>query len=139
MTNCWSQIKVVPAGHLGERYPKGRKGRNKPWEFFHRIEDTMNYAVRAFVFKWTGGNQEVLETTLDDQSIIEQFIYRAVDHETNRKIAEQFGKIITQVKVFPTENQGWMILDKHTKRVLHRDIKNKSEVAELCQKHGYFA
>lgn len=99
----------------------------------------MNYAVRAFVFKWTGGNQEVLETTLDDQSIIERFIYRAVDHETNRKIAEQFGKIITQVKVFPTEDQGWMILDKHTKRVLHRDIKNKNEVAELCQKHGYFA
>lgn len=96
-----------------------------------------SYAVRAFVFKWTGGNQEVLETTLDDQSIIERFIYRAVVHETNKEVAELFGKIVTQVKVFPTENQGWMILDRHTKRVLHKGLKNKNEADELCQKHGY--
>lgn len=96
-----------------------------------------SFAVRAFVFKWTGGNQEVLDAALDDQAIIERFIYRAVDHDANKEVAEKFGKIVTQVKVFPTENQGWMILDKHTKRVLHRDIKNKSEVDELCKKYGY--
>lgn len=93
------------------------------------------YAVKAFVFKWLN-LPEVLDFQGGPQQVVEHFIYKGVNHEQNRKLAEQFGIIVTQVKVFPTDS-GWMILDRHTKRPLHRGLKNKQEVDELCRKYNY--
>lgn len=74
-----------------------------------------------------------------DSDLVEEFIFQGVrkNQAKNREIAEMFGVIVTHVKAFPTENAGWMIIDKHTKWMLHKDLKNKNEVDELCKKHGY--
>lgn len=95
------------------------------------------YTVKAFVFKWLN-NPMVLDFSGTSQQVVERFIYQAVDHEANRKVAEKFGTIITQVKVFPTDS-GWMIQDRFTKRPLHKGLKNKQEVDELCRKCNYVA
>jgi 3-methyladenine DNA glycosylase AlkC len=95
-----------------------------------------SYALRAFIFKWTG-NSAVLEFEGGAQASMERFVYHSVNHEINKKIAEKFGQVVTLVKVFPTENQGWIIVDKHTRRLLHRDIANKNDADDLCRKHGY--
>jgi hypothetical protein len=94
-----------------------------------------SYAVKALVYKWLG-KPEVLEFQGSDQELFQEFVYKAVNHETNRKVAEQFGVVVTLVKTFPTDS-GWMILDKHTKRMLHKGLKNENEVNELCRSRNY--
>lgn len=56
--------------------------------------------------------------------------------EENKRVAEQFGTVITKIKTFPTNN-CWIILDKHTKELLHKDLKNENEINELCSKYNY--
>jgi hypothetical protein len=60
-----------------------------------------------------------------------------VDSVTNKQLAELFGIVVTKVKVYPTDNQGWIILDKHTKKLLHKGIKSQLDVELLCKKHNY--
>ena len=55
----------------------------------------------------------------------------------NKTIAELFGVVVTKVKTFPTSDGTWIILDKHTKRMLHKDVKNENEVNLLCSKNNY--
>lgn len=59
-----------------------------------------------------------------------------VDSVTNKQIAELFGTVVTKVKVYPTDNQGWIIIDKHTKKLLYKNIKNKNDVDILCKQHN---
>jgi len=77
------------------------------------------------------------ESDLFFQTIMKQVEGRQAE-EVNKEIASQFGVITTQVKKFPTKDGTWIILDKHTKRLLHKDIKNENEVNILCKKHNYF-
>lgn len=76
------------------------------------------------------------ESDLFLQTIMKQVEGRQAE-EINKEIASQFGVITTQVKKFPTKDGTWIILDKHTKRMLHKDIKNENEVNDLCKKHNY--
>jgi len=92
--------------------------------------------TKAFLYAWLQ-NPEVLDFQGTDQELIEKYIYKSVDHSINRELASRFGAITTQVRWFPTES-GWMIIDKHTKRMLHKGLKNENEVADLCRKHNYF-
>lgn len=56
--------------------------------------------------------------------------------QRNRTVAELFGEVVTKVKAFPTDN-GWIILDRHSKRLLYKDIKNENDVDLLCKQNGY--
>jgi len=104
------------------------------------------YVMPAFVLGWT----KAWNNTVATDSIFSDVpdLFRAtVMHETegreheqfNRTIAQLFGEVVTKVKAFPTteSGKGWIILDKHTKRMLHRDVKNEYDVDALCKKHGY--
>lgn len=55
----------------------------------------------------------------------------------NKSIAELFGAVVTKVKACPTSDGSWIILDKHTKFLLHKNIKNENEVDLLCKKNNY--
>jgi hypothetical protein len=118
----------------GKGQDKQQVGR-KTWSRKMSNLSSSVYAVKALLFKWLG-NPEILDFPGTDQELFQEFVYKAVNHEANRKVAEQFGVIVTQVKAFPTDS-GWMILDKHTKRPLHKGVKNENEVMLLCQKHNY--
>lgn len=93
------------------------------------------FRVKAFVYGWVK-NPEILDFEGDNSSLVEAYIFRGINHDTNREVAEKFGVIVTKVKVFPTDS-GWMILDLHINRPLHRGLKNELEANELCQKHKY--
>lgn len=93
--------------------------------------------VRAFVVGWLKGSPEALEFQGSDSEVVDQLVVKANKREAfNKSIAELFGVVATYVKTFPT-NSGWIILDKQTKRMLHKDLKNQNEVEELCRKYNY--
>ncbi|TXH11314.1 MAG: hypothetical protein E6R04_01610 [Spirochaetes bacterium] len=77
-----------------------------------------------------------IHSEMEMEELISKYVCKQVDHELNRAVAAQFGVIFTHVKVFETD-KGWLVLDSHTKRPLHKGIKNKQEIDELCRKHGY--
>lgn len=60
-----------------------------------------------------------------------------LSRHNNRCIAEKFGTIITKVKMFEVENGSWIILDAHTKKLLAKDIKSKTEAEHICLKNNY--
>ncbi len=72
----------------------------------------------------------------DDEDLFKSFIMLSKQtYERNKSIAELFGVVITKVKCFPTD-KGWMIVDKHTKHVLEKGLK-ESEVDIVCLKQNY--
>lgn len=71
------------------------------------------------------------------QTIIMPLIGGREKEQYNKSIAELFGIVVTKVKTFPTSDGSWIILDKHTKRMLHKGIKNENEVNALCSKNNY--
>jgi hypothetical protein len=79
---------------------------------------------------------ESIHSEMEMEDLINKYVCKKINHELNKSVAEQFGVIFTHVKVFETD-RGWLILDSHTKRPLHKGIKNKQEVDELCRKHSY--
>lgn len=109
------------------------------------------YAMSAFILGWCKNWQDYKGTEL----VLEELIFKnpfncpdlfsfviinltdsRVRRHHNEEIARRFGEIVTQVKAFPTD-RGWIILDKHTKRLLHKEVKNENEVEALCKKNGY--
>lgn len=72
----------------------------------------------------------------NNTDLFKTVVMSQIESKKNKKIAEQFGTVITKIKTFPTNN-GWIILDKHTKELLHKDLKNETEVNELCSKYNY--
>lgn len=95
------------------------------------------FQLKAFLLGWFK-KPEILEFQGTGSELVEEYVVRASkQHLENRKVAELFGVVVTKVKTFPTEKDGWMILDKSTKRLLHKGIKNQNEVDELCRKHNY--
>lgn len=104
-------------------------------------------AVRLIVNQWVvGSNPTRRAMILDDVRttyILPAFLEGwkktedlKVDSVTNKQIAELFGIVVTKVKVYPTDNQGWIIIDKHTKKLLYKNIKNKNDVDMLCKQHN---
>ena len=104
-------------------------------------------AVRLIVNQWVvGSNPTRRAMILDDVRttyILPAFLEGwkktedlKVDSVTNKQIAELFGTVVTKVKVYPTDNQGWIIIDKHTKKLLYKNIKNKNDVDMLCKQHN---
>jgi hypothetical protein len=95
--------------------------------------------LKAFIIGWTKNwsdrNQDsILESQGDD--LFKEFVMlSSKTFQRNKEIAENFGIIITQVKCFPTDS-GWMVIDKHTKHLLAKELK-ESEVEPLCRKMNY--
>jgi len=102
------------------------------------------YILSAFILGWTKTWRDPFTTNDLFDNVNQDLFHALVMHHTegrvqehyNRSIARLFGEIVTKVKTFPTPS-GWIILDKSTKRLLHKDIKNENEVDLLCKKHGY--
>ena len=114
------------------------------------MEPRTTYSLLAFVLGWTrnwpkdawllGSNKVLVNSFYDDpfQSVVVRETQGRVREQFNRSLAELFGEVVTKVKCFPTDGNGsWIILDKSTKRMLHRDIKNENEVNILCRAKGY--
>lgn len=105
------------------------------------MEDCRDHLfMHAFILGWTKHWSPVVTTDnhYDDlfRSTLMTCTEGKVREQYNRKVAELFGEVVTKVKTFPTPN-GWIILDKHTKRLLHKDVKNENEVDLLCKTQGY--
>lgn len=102
------------------------------------MTDLMN-RLKAFIIGWTKSwpdqNQDqILESQGDD--LFKEFVMLSgKTFQRNKEIAENFGVIVTQVKCFPT-GSGWMIIDKYTKHLLVKELK-ESEVEPLCKKMNY--
>jgi hypothetical protein len=105
--------------------------------------DRTAYVMHAFVLGWTKKWSDPIN--IESHDIAESDLFRATvmqalqgkDHEEfNKKLAGLFGEVVTPVKAFPTPS-GWIILDKYTKRLLHKEIKNENEVNTLCKTKGY--
>ncbi len=79
---------------------------------------------------------ESIHSEMEMEDLISKYVCKEVDHELNRVVAEQFGAIFTHVRIIETD-RGWLILDSHTKRPLHKGIKHRQEIDELCRKHSY--
>lgn len=107
--------------------------------------ETSDYILPCFILGWQRHLKIELspELVLNNESIdlFKEQVMNVVEgrthEELNKEIASQFGVIVTKVKKFPTKDGTWIILDKHTKRLLHKDIKNENEVDLLCKKHNY--
>jgi hypothetical protein len=77
-----------------------------------------------------------IHSEMEMEELIGKYVCKEVNHELNRIVAEQFGVVFTHVRVLETD-KGWLILDSHTKRPLHKGIKNRQEIDELCREHCY--
>lgn len=107
--------------------------------------ETSDYILPCFILGWQRHLkiQPTPELVLNNEhsDLFKETIMTMVEgrthEELNKELASQFGVIVTKVKKFPTKDGTWIILDKHTKRMLHKDIKNENEVETLCKKHNY--
>lgn len=87
----------------------------------------------AWLYAYTK-DEEVFSYKGED--ILKHFVMLSKStYERNKEIAEKFGVVVTEVKAFPT-NGGWMIIDKYTKHMLEKDLK-ESDVDPLCKKMNY--
>jgi hypothetical protein len=97
----------------------------------------------AFVMGWTKNWSQPIDLSKLDETEPDLFriaVMREVqgkDHEEfNKRLAERFGEVVTKVVAYQNPG-GWVILDKHTKKLLHKDLKNKNEVETVCKTKGY--
>lgn len=106
------------------------------------------YVMHAFIVGWTKGWKQLEEfhsSCAEFDPPCSDIFHRdvmlnvegRVHEDYNRRLAKLFGEIVTKVKTFPTSDGSWIILDKHTKRLLHKDVKNENEVNTLCKTNGY--
>jgi hypothetical protein len=71
------------------------------------------------------------------ESVVLPLVRGREREQHNKTIASLFGVVVTKVKTFPTSSGSWMIIDKHTKHLLHKDLKNEYEAEVLCKKNNY--
>ena len=110
------------------------------------MDTRTTYIILAFIMGWC---KKWNLTTVERERIIDinyQDLFKAnfmplvegkEKEQYNKNIAELFGVVITKVKTFPTSDGTWIILDKHTKKILHKNLKNENEVDLLCSKNNY--
>lgn len=104
------------------------------------------YILPAFLINWSKkwnltmeereGLFDITNTDLFN-NVFWPLIESKKKEQYNKTIAELFGTVITKVKAFPVKDGTWTIIDKHTKYMLHKDIKNENEVNLLCNKNNY--
>jgi hypothetical protein len=110
------------------------------------MEERTKYILPAFIIGWLKPwNLTTIEQDkcfdINNSDLFRATIMPLVEgrerEQFNKKIALLFGEVVTKVKTFPTSDGTWIILDKHTKRLLHKDIKNENDVDLLCKQNGY--
>ena len=105
-----------------------------------------SYIILAFSIGWTKiwrkQDEQWYDALNPSDDIFKSVVMNEVQGKSreqhNKQLAELFGTAVTKVKAFPTDGgRKWIVLDRYTKYVLHRDIANESEVDLLCLKNSY--
>lgn len=101
---------------------------------------TLQASIIGLVKQWNLAIES--ETIFNNQSDLFELVVlplvRGREREQhNKAIAELFGVVVTKVKAFPNSSGNWMIIDKYTKHLLHKNLKNEYEVDLLCKKNNY--